>query len=123
MTLLLVGLGGFAGAVARYMVDGRISGATGGVFPWGTLVVNLSGAFVIGLLYALTVERAALPAAIRGPVMIGFIGSYTTFSTLALESWRMLEDGAWVAATANLAGSVVVGLIAVIAGLALGRAL
>ena len=123
MTIFLIGLGGFVGAVARYLLDGRLSAATGGGFPWGTLAVNLSGAFAIGLLFALTVERAALPATWRAPLMIGFLGSYTTFSTLALESWRMLEDGAWLAAAGNLAGSAVLGIGAVIAGLALGRAI
>jgi CrcB protein len=55
--------------------------------------------------------------------MIGFIGSYTTFSTLALESWRMLQDGAWLTASINLGGSVLLGMLAVVAGVALGRAL
>ena len=55
--------------------------------------------------------------------MIGFIGAYTTFSTFMLESWRLVEDGAWALATANLVGSVVLGLVAVVAGLAVGRAL
>lgn len=123
MALLLIGLGGFAGAVARYLVDVRIASATGGTYPWGTLVINLSGSFVIGLLFALITERAALPPDWRGPLMIGFLGSYTTFSTLALESWRMIEDGAWLAATGNLIGSVMLGMAAVIGGVALGRTL
>ena len=55
--------------------------------------------------------------------MIGFLGSYTTFSTLALESWRMIEDGAWLAATGNLIGSILLGLAVVIGGVALGRAI
>ena len=74
------------------------------------------------LLYALVVERLALPAEIRGALMIGFLGAYTTFSTLAAESWRMIEDGAWLYASANLAGFVVAGVLAVAAGVALGRA-
>jgi fluoride exporter len=121
--LLLVGVAGFAGAVARYLLDGRISAALGGAFPWGTLAVNLSGSFAIGLLFALISERAVLPAEWRAPLMIGFLGSYTTFSTLALESWRMIEDGAWLAAGGNLLGSVGLGMAAVIAGIAFGRAI
>ncbi len=85
--------------------------------------MNVSGSFLVGLAFALLSERAALPAELRGPLMIGFIGSYTTFSTLVLESWLMLEAGAWLAASANLVGSVVVGTGAVVAGLAMGRAL
>jgi len=123
MHLLAIGLGGFVGAAARYLVDGWVSDATRGGFPWGTLVVNASGSLAIGVLFAVTVEHSLLPAGLRGPLMIGFIGSYTTFSTLALESWRLLEDGSWLAAGANLAGSVMIGLSAVIVGLAIGRAL
>jgi CrcB protein len=123
MPLLLIGLGGFAGAIARYLVDGFVSDRTAAGFPWGTLAVNLSGAFVLGLLFAMTSERAILPAEIRGPVMIGFIGAYTTFSTFMLESWLLVESGSYLSAMANLGGSVVLGLIAVVAGLTLGRAL
>ena len=123
MHLLAIGLGGFVGAAARYLVDGWVSDATRGGFPWGTLVVNASGSLAIGVLFAVTVEHSLLPAGLRGPLMIGFIGSYTTFSTLALESWRLLEDGSWLVAGANLAGSVMIGLSAVIVGLAIGRAL
>ena len=120
---VLIGLGGFAGAVARYVLDARISAATGGALPWGTLAINLSGSFAVGLLFALVVERATLAPEWRGPLMIGFLGSYTTFSTLALESWRMMEDGAWLAAAGNLLGSMVLGVAAVVAGVALGRAI
>lgn len=120
--LLLIGAGGFVGAVARYLVDGRVVHYTGATLPWGTFAINVSGSFVIGLLFALVTERSVLPAELRGPVMIGFIGSYTTFSTLTLEAWRMIEDGAWVYATVNLGGSILVGMAAVIAGVALGRA-
>ncbi len=123
VSVLLIGAGGFAGAVARYLVDQRVSAWTGGVLPWGTFAVNVSGSFAVGLLFALVIERAALPGELRGPLMIGFIGAFTTFSTLALESWRMIEDAAWLYAAANLAGSVVIGMIAVIAGVALGRAI
>ena len=123
MTVLFVGIGGFFGAIARYLIDGWVVERTGAVFPWGTLVVNLSGAFVLGILFALTVERGALPAEIRAPVLIGFIGAYTTFSTLALESWRLIEDGSYLLGAANLAGSIALGLVAVVAGLLAGRAL
>jgi len=121
--VLLIGLGGFVGAIARYLVDARVTAWTGGSLPWGTFVINISGSLAVGLLFALVIERTALPAEIRGPVMIGFIGSYTTFSTLALESWRMIEDGAWLYASANLVGSIMIGVVAVVAGVALGRAI
>jgi len=123
MPLLLIGLGGFAGAISRYLVDGFVAERTAGAFPWGTLAVNLSGSFVLGLLFAMTAERAILPADIRGPVMIGFIGAYTTFSTFMLESWVLIENGSYASAVANLGGSVLLGLVAVIAGLTVGRAI
>jgi CrcB protein len=122
MPLILIGIGGFAGAISRYLVDGLVTDRTTGAFPWGTLVVNATGSFVLGLLFAATTERAIFPPDIRGPVMIGFIGAYTTFSTYVLESWGLVESGSYGAAIANLGGSVVVGLIAVAAGLAVGRA-
>lgn len=123
MTIVLVALGGAAGATSRYLVDAFVSERAGGAFPWGTLVINASGSFALGLLFALAIERAILPPEIRGPLLIGFIGAYTTFSTLMLESWRLAEDGAIALAFANLAGSVGIGLVAVFAGLALGRLL
>ena len=121
VTVLLVGVGGFFGAAARFLVDGWVSRATGGSFPFGTLLVNVSGTVLLGVLFALAVERAALPSEIRAPVMIGFIGAYTTFSTWMLESWRLIEDGALLAATLNLAGSIALGIVALLVGLVIGR--
>ena len=123
MPLILIGVGGFAGAISRYLIDGFVTDRTAGSFPWGTLVVNATGSFILGLLFALTTERAILPAEIRGPVLIGFIGAYTTFSTYMLESWGMIESGSYGPAMANLGGSVVIGLAAVAAGLLIGRAI
>jgi CrcB protein len=123
MPLLLVALGGAAGAVTRYVVDGFVADRATGAFPWGTLVINLSGSMLLGLLFALAVERGVLPAAVRAPLMIGFLGAYTTFSTLMLESWRLWEDGATAMALANAFGSVALGLVAVFVGLVIGRAL
>lgn len=119
---LLVGIGGFAGAVARQLVDRRFARLTGDAFPWATFVINVSGSFMVGVLFALIVERASLNPQLRAPLMIGFLGAYTTFSTLVLESWRLVEEGAWQMALANVGGSVVLGTVAVVAGLAVGRA-
>src|SRR5262245_16083290 len=96
MLYALIAIGGAAGALARFAVDSWVSSKTSGPFPFGTLVVNLSGSFVLGLLFALATERAVLPADIRGPVMIGFVGAYTTFSTWMLETWRLVELGAYL---------------------------
>ena len=123
MIYLWIALGGAAGAVSRYLVDDVVTRATGASFPFGTLVINLSGSFAVGILFALVTERGMLSAEIRAPVMIGFLGAYTTFSTWMLESWRLAETGTMVLAAANVAGSVVLGLFAVVAGIAVGRAL
>jgi fluoride exporter len=121
--ILLIGAGGFLGAIARYLVDGRVVHYTGQVLPWGTFFINVSGSFLIGVLFALVTERAVLSAELRAPLMIGFLGSYTTFSTLTLEAWRMIEEGAWIQASLNLGGSIVFGMVAVVAGIIVGRGL
>jgi CrcB protein len=123
LPLVLIAAGGAAGAVARYLVDGFVAQRLSGAFPWGTFVVNASGSFALGLLFALAIERSVLPPDIRGPLMIGFLGAYTTFSTLMLESWRLAEDGAMALALANVVGSSVIGIVAVLVGLTLGRLL
>ena len=123
MTLVLIAAGGAAGAVARYLVDNAVLDRFAGAFPLGILVVNLSGAFVLGLLAALIIDRGALPTELRSPLLVGFVGAYTTFSTLMLDSWRLVEDGLPLLALANVAGSTVLGIVAVVAGLVLGRAL
>jgi CrcB protein len=123
MPILLIAIGGAAGAVARYAMDVAIATRLGGAFPWGTFAVNLSGSFALGLLFALVIERELLPAGARGPLMIGFLGAFTTFSTLMLESWRLWEDGAVALALGNLTGSMVLGVVALVGGLVLGRAI
>ncbi len=124
MDLVLIGAGGFAGAIARYVVDGFVADrTTGSAFPWGTFIVNGTGSLLLGVLTALVIDRAALPANLRGPVLIGFIGAYTTFSTFMLESWRLIEVGSYGLAAANAIGSVGVGLAAVFVGLVIGRAI
>jgi CrcB protein len=123
MTLAWIAVGGAAGAVSRYLLQGWVDGLAGGRFPWGTFAINISGSFALGVIFALAVDRAVLSPEVRVPLMVGFISAYTTFSTLMLESWRLVEEGDLVLAFANLAGSVVVGMMAVVAGLAVGRAL
>jgi len=122
VTLVLIAAGGAAGAVARFLVDNAVLDRMSGAFPLGILVVNLSGAFLLGLLAALIVDRGLLPADLRNPLIVGFLGAYTTFSTLMLDSWRLFEDGLPMLALVNIAGSTVLGMVAVVAGLFLGRA-
>jgi len=119
---LWVGAAGFLGAVSRYWLDGVVSRSTGGSFPWGTLVVNISGCFLIGLLTTLFADRLLPHPSVRIAVTIGFVGAYTTFSTFAYESLRQFQDGAVGLAVANVAASVVVGIFAAWIGVLVGRA-
>lgn len=123
MPIVLIAVGGAAGAVARFLVDQWVTERVGSTFPWGTLIVNASGSFVLGVLFALAIEGDAMPSSVRLPVMVGFIGAYTTFSTFALETWRLVEAGSPVLGLLNLAGSCAVGLIAIVGGLSVGRAI
>lgn len=121
MTLVLIAAAGAAGAVARYLVDVAVLERFGGAFPLGILVVNLSGAFALGVLAAVIVDRGLLSAELRAPLLVGFLGAYTTFSTLMLDSWRLIEDGLPALGLVNLVGSVVLGVVAVVGGLWIGR--
>ena len=120
--VLWIGVGGFAGALARYWLSNLIAAYAGVVFPFGTFVVNLSGSFVLGLLLGLFEQQAVSPVT-RLALGTGFIGAYTTFSTFTYETIRLVEEGSILLATLNVVGSVVLGLGAVFAGVVAGRAL
>lgn len=123
MRTLWIGLAGFAGAVSRYRVEGWVSNRTRGELPWGTLVVNVSGCFLLGFLFALLTERFLPHPTVRAALTIGFLGAYTTFSTFAFETMRMVENGALLYAAANVVTSIGAALVAVYAGTWLGRVL
>jgi CrcB protein len=116
-----VAVAGAVGALARYWLEGLVIRRTGGGFPWGTLVVNVTGAFVLGFLFTVLTERFRVSPWIRTSLTVGLLGAYTTFSTLSFETFRLLEDGAVWLAAANGAGSLVAGLGAVYLGVVLGR--
>jgi CrcB protein len=122
-TLIGIGVAGAAGSLARYGVDGLVAKRTAGAFPWGTLAVNVTGAFLVGLLFTVLTERFTVAPWLRSSLLIGLLGGYTTFSTFTLESYRLVEDGAWALGMANLCVSVVGGMLAVYLGVVAGRAL
>jgi len=123
-TLLLIGAGGFAGAIARYLVSGWVYGLVGTRLPYGTLAVNVSGSLLLGLVAALGTGRlGVVTPELRALVAIGFLGAFTTFSTFSLESFRLLEEGSYLFAALNMAGNLVLCLVAVAAGIVLARAL
>lgn len=123
MRAVWVGFAGFFGAISRYWIDGLVSRLSGGGFPWGTFVVNISGCFLVGLLTTVLTERLLPHPTVRIAVTVGFVGAYTTFSTFAYESLRQVQGGALGMAIGNVAGSVVLGIAAAWAGVALGRAI
>ncbi len=109
---------GGAGSVARFLVDGLVSSAADRDFPFGTLAVNISGAVILGLLTGLALSHEA--ALLAGTAAVG---SYTTFSTWMLETQRMTEERKWVAAIANVAVSLVLGVAAAALGRLIGAQL
>jgi CrcB protein len=121
-TALLIGLGGFVGANLRYWLGGWIAHKIGVLFPIETMLINLSGLFLLGLFMTLALHYTWSPEW-RQAIAIGFLGSFTTYSTYEYESLRLLQEGAWVKAGLNLFGSLMLGLIAVFLGVALGRLL
>jgi CrcB protein len=110
------------GAPARYLLDGWVQDRTGGAFPWGTFVVNFTGCLALGLLTGLGLYHG-LSATTRTIVGTGGLGAYTTFSTFTFETVRLAEEGAVEAALLNVGASLVVGLAAAAAGLALMAAI
>jgi CrcB protein len=118
---LAIALAGALGALARYWLDGVVARRTGGGFPWGTFAVKVTGSFLLGLLFTLLTERYRVDAWVRSGLTIGFLGAYTTFSTLSLETYRLLEDGAVGLALANGLGTLAAGLGALYVGIVLGR--
>lgn len=120
MTLFAVALASAVGAPARYLVDRYVAARYRGVFPWGTFVINVSGAFVLGLLVGLGAHHGLS----RHMVTIlgtGFCGAYTTFSTYSVETVRLAEEGAYGKAVLNAVVSVGAGLLAAAAGLGLAQ--
>jgi fluoride exporter len=119
---LAVAVGGLVGAPCRYLLDRAINGRVNSELPWGTFVINVSGSFILGLSTGLTLRHHLSPTdqALLGT---GFCGAYTTFSTFSFETLLLLEDGRILEAASNAITSIVIGLAAAAAGLAIGLAL
>jgi CrcB protein len=118
---LMVGIGGFLGAIARFWLGGYISDRMGAQFPYGTFVINCSGSFLIGLTVTLLAEKAHWNANWRYLIPIGFIGAYTTFSTFEYETLRAIQDSEFLISGLYVGLSVVLGFVAVWLGVVAGR--
>ena len=116
-------VGAGLGGVLRYSLGGWIAERAGAAFPWHTMVINLAGAVLLGLLMALSIERGAISPGARLFLGVGLLGGFTTFSTLSYETLSLLREGLVVQGVFNMAGSLVLGLIAAAAGMLLGRAI
>lgn len=123
MNYLIIGAGGFLGAITRYGIGVLVGQKWGHIFPTGTLAVNVSGSFLIGLLMYLLAERFMVNPQWRLFLVIGFLGSYTTFSTFEYETGGLLRDGEIVFAALNVVLSVAAGFAALKIGEMIARSI
>jgi CrcB protein len=121
LRLILIAVFGAIGTLARYGLQGVVQVRTVGTFPYGTLLINLTGCFLLGLIGQFTLNRMVISPDWRVAITIGFFGGYTTFSTFGWETAKMLEDGEWLPATTYVAASVVAGLLLSVAGIRLAN--
>ncbi len=121
MKLLLLALAGSFGTLSRYFLGGLVQRLAGGAFPWGTFAVNMTGTFLFGLVWSLAEERLVISGQARAVILVGFMGAFTTFSSLMFETGELMRDSQWALALGNLLLQNVVGIIFLFLGFALGR--
>ncbi len=121
LRLTLIAIFGAVGTLARYGLQGLVQIRTASTFPWGTLLVNLSGCFLLGLIGQFTLNRMVISPDWRVAIAVGFLGGYTTFSSFGWETAKILEDGEWLRASAYVGASVVAGLLLSVAGIRLAN--
>jgi CrcB protein len=119
--LFLLALAGALGTLARYELAGFVQRINSASFPWGTIAVNLTGCFLAGLLWALFENRWTVTGETRMVVLVGFMGAFTTFSAMVLETGELIRSAEWMYAFANVAVQNVSGFVALFIGVALGR--
>ena len=121
MAYLWIALGAVAGASARYFLSGSIAKLLPSSFPYGTLIINITGSLLLGFFLAWTSERVLLDPRWRLLIAIGFCGSYTTFSSYAFETFALVEQGQWLLVGLNVIASNLLCLVSVLTGVALAR--
>ncbi len=112
MDLIFIGMGGFIGAISRYLAASLIHRLFGVSFPYGTLFVNVAGSFFLCMFLPLSLEVYQIPAELRAAVTVGFCGAFTTFSTFSFETLSLLQDGYNTAAFLNIFGNLFLCLLA-----------
>lgn len=119
--LIYIGIAGFFGAIARYLVSGWTSSLVDGRFPLGTMTVNVLGSLFLGFLYTVSVDRLVLSAELKMAITVGFLGAFTTFSTFSLETYNLLREGSITLSIANILLNMSLGLVAVIVGVSAAK--
>jgi CrcB protein len=117
----LIGLFGAIGTLARYGLQGVVQIKMASTFPYGTLLINLTGCFFLGLIGQMTLNRVIMPPEWRMAIAVGFFGGYTTFSSFGWETAKMFEAGEWLRASTYVAASVAFGLLLSVAGIRLAN--
>ncbi len=121
VNILVIAIGGAVGSVARYLLSTFLLRVTGSQFPVGTFVVNLIGCAIFGVMAGAASQRLSLAPEARLFLFVGILGGFTTFSSYAFESVTLLRDGHLMAASVNIVGQVVLGIVALWAGYLLAR--
>ena len=119
--LWYIAFGSAVGGVTRYLLGGFIQRVAGGPFPLGTLIINVSGSFLLGFLLRYALGSTAISPELRAMLTIGFCGGYTTFSTFSYDAVRLMEDGSYARFAAYVGASVLLSLIATLLGFGLAR--
>lgn len=120
---ILIGVAGLVGTLCRYWLSGVVARQYGETFPWGTMVVNLVGCFLAGVVFNVAEERFLLSPTLRTMLLIGFLGGFTTFSSYGLQTFTLLRDGEFGLATLNVAASNGLGLLMVWTGYVVCKAI
>jgi fluoride exporter len=118
--LVIIGIAGFIGANVRYWVSSWAAEHLGQTFPWGTLIINLTGSALLGMFIGWSGNRITLDPRVRLFIAVGFFGAYTTFSTYANESVALLRAGDWIGTLGNILGTNVLCIVGAVLGLAIG---
>ena len=122
-TIMVIGIGGFIGANVRYWLSLWAAETFGNRFPWGTLIINVSGSLILAVFVAYAFNHTTLDPRLRLLLAVGFCGAYTTFSTYAVDSVALIQAGDWMGGLSNIIVTNVVCIISVIIGLILGSRL
>jgi fluoride exporter len=122
MKPLWIGAGAFLGANLRYLLQTWTANRWGADFPYGTLIINVTGSLILGFFITLVTQRVAVSPEWRLFVAVGLLGGFTTFSSFSVETLYLLQSGRWLPAALYMAGNVCLGLLAAYLGVILARA-